>query len=192
MTARRRLVLGAQANLSLQARGAPGVRPTSREAALELPVETCSFSSVGRECSSEHGPLAYRLFFRRFILNDVPMLDKDSVLNAHNICGNPIHRSTETTKSPVHDHEVSLGHDRSRFVLQRWWDALDEIEQTLTTRCDMSAVLNVGGRPESFCCHIIALVEECVKRLQDEGLVLFECSFRHLDYFLSLGVVVER
>src|SRR5260370_31773062 len=143
MTARRRLVLGAHANLSLRARGAPGVRPTSREAALELPVEICSFSSVGRECSSEHGPLAYRLFFRCFILNDVPMLDKDSVLNAHNICGNPIHRSTETAKSPVHDHEVSLSHDRSRFVLQRWRKALDEIEQALTTGSNVRPVLVV-------------------------------------------------
>jgi hypothetical protein len=50
------------------------------------------------------GRLACRLFFRRFILNDVPMLDKDSALNAHDIRGNPIHRSTETAKSPVHDH----------------------------------------------------------------------------------------
>src|SRR5207237_435242 len=83
---------------------------------------------------------AYRLFFRRFILNDVPMLDKDSVLDAHNICGNPIHRSTETAKSSVHDNEVSFSHDRSWFVFQGWWDAFDEIEQTLTTRCDMSAL----------------------------------------------------
>src|SRR5256886_10753292 len=94
---------------------------------------------LGRECSSQHGPLAYRLFFRRFILNDVPMLDKDSVLNAHNICGNPIHRSTETAKSPVHDHEVSLSHDHSRFVLQRWRNALDQIEETVATG------LNVGA-----------------------------------------------
>src|SRR5260370_12383335 len=122
MTARRRLVLGAHANLPLEARGAPRVRPTSREAALELPVETCSFSSVGRECSSEHGPLAYRLFFSRFILNDVAMLDKDSVLNAHNICGNPTHRTAETAKSPVPDHQFSLTHDLSPFVLHRWSD----------------------------------------------------------------------
>src|SRR5260370_27730754 len=163
MTARRRLVLGAHANLPLEARGAPRVRPTSREAALELLVETCSFSSVGRERSSEHGPLAYRLFFRRFILNDVPMLDKDSVLNAHNICGNPIHRSTETAKSPVHDHEVSLSHNRSRLVLQRWWDALDEIEQTLAAGCDMSAVLNIVRRPETLSGCIVALVEQRVE-----------------------------
>ena len=73
------------------------------------------------------------------------MLDKDSVLNADNICGNPIHRSTETAKSPVHDHEVSLGHDRSRLILERWRKALDEIEQAFTTRRDMSAVLDVAS-----------------------------------------------
>src|SRR6267143_4826218 len=79
-------------------------------------------SFVYWETLSEHGSATFRLLFCGLILNDVPMLDKDSVLNAHNICGNPIHRSTETAKSPVHDHDVSLSHDRSRFVLQRWWD----------------------------------------------------------------------
>src|SRR5271170_7686723 len=121
------------------------------------------FSTVGRECSSEHGPLAYRLFFRRFILNDVPMLDKDSVLNAHDICGNPIHGSTEAAKSPVHDHDVSLGHDHSRLVLQRWRDALDEIEQTLTAGRDMSAVLNIRSRPETLSGCIVTLVEKRVE-----------------------------
>ena len=84
-------------------------------------------SFVRRESFSEHGPLAYRLFFGRFILNNIPVLDEDPILNAHNICGNPIHWSTETAKSPVHDHEVSLSHDRSRFVLQRWWEALNPL-----------------------------------------------------------------
>jgi len=41
----------------------------------------------------EHGQPAFRLFFRRFILNDVPMLAKNSILKAHNICGNPVHQS---------------------------------------------------------------------------------------------------
>ncbi len=49
-----------------------------------LTLETFAVPSVARECSSEHGPLADRLFFRRFILNDVPMLDK-----------NPGHTETE-------------------------------------------------------------------------------------------------
>ena len=41
---------------------------------------------------------------------------------------------------------------------------------------------------ESFRGRIIPLVEECVERFQDEGLVLFGCSLRHVDSFLSLGV----
>jgi hypothetical protein len=33
--------------------------------------------------------------------------DQNAILDAHNVRGNPIHRSTEPAKSPVHDHEVS-------------------------------------------------------------------------------------
>src|ERR1700684_4166780 len=122
-----------------------------------------SGSFVCRESLSEHGPLAYRLFFRGFILNDVPMLNQNSVLNAHNIRGNPIHRSAETAKPPVHDHEVSFGQDRSRFVLQCWRDALDETEKTVAPRRDVSTVLNVVRRPEAFRGCIVALIEECVE-----------------------------
>src|ERR1700694_4962022 len=61
--------------------------------------------------------------------------------------------------------------------------ALDEIEQTVAARCDMIAVLDVVRRPESFRGRIIALVKECVERFQDEGLVLFGSSLRHLDSF---------
>src|SRR6267143_248673 len=99
------------------------------------------------------------------------MLREDSVLNAHDICGNPVHREAEVRKSPVHDHEVSLGHNHSRFVLQRWRDALDEIEQTLTTRCDMSAVLNVVRRPESFCRSIIVSNASMTRALFCSGVV---------------------
>src|SRR5258708_36529728 len=119
------------------------------------------------------------------------MLDKDSVLNAHNICGNPIHRCTETAKSPVHDHKVALSHDHSRFVLQRWRKALDEIEQALTTGSNVRAVLDVLRWPKLLGSRVVTLVEECVERFQDEGLVLFGYSLRHLDSFLSLGVLTE-
>jgi LysR family transcriptional regulator, hca operon transcriptional activator len=44
------------------------------------------------------------------------VVDQNAVLDAENVCGNPIHRSTETAKSPVHDHAVSLSHDRSGFA----------------------------------------------------------------------------
>ena len=70
---------------------------------------------------------------RSLVLDHVPVLDQDAILDAKNVCGNPIHGSTEAAKSAVHDHEVSLGHDCSGFVLQRWRDILAQIEQTLTT-----------------------------------------------------------
>src|SRR5450631_1424932 len=81
-----------------------------------LPLETCSFSSVGRQRSSEHGPLAFRLPFGGLILNHIPMLHEYPVFDAQNIRGNPIRRGAETAKTPVHDHEVSLSHDSSRFI----------------------------------------------------------------------------
>src|ERR1700686_3699814 len=120
-------------------------KPAAALASRRCPQNVMCYSTGGlfRETGPEHWSFTLRLFFGGFILNDVPMLDQDSVLNAHNICGNPIHRGPEPVKSPVHDHEVSLSHDRSGFVLQRWRDALDKSEETVAARCDMSAVLNV-------------------------------------------------
>src|ERR1700722_12833163 len=148
-----------------------------------LPVETCFLFGVGRECSSKHGRTALRLLFRDLLLNDIPMLREFAGFDTHNIGGDPIHGSTEIAESTVHDHEVSLSQDGPSFVFQCWRDVLDEIEQTLATRRNMSTMLNVVGRPKSFCGRIVALVEECVQRFQNEGLVLFGCSLQHDDSF---------
>jgi len=56
------------------------------------------------------------------------MLREYPGFDTHNICGNPIHRSTETAKSAVHDHDVSsamIVPGRTSALA----DALDEIEQ---------------------------------------------------------------
>jgi len=51
-----------------------------------------------------------------------------------------MHRSTETAKSPVHDHEVSISHEsfpvRTSNVGGRLWMRL---EKTLAARRDMRA-----------------------------------------------------
>jgi hypothetical protein len=59
------------------------------------------------------------------------MLNKDPVVNANDIRGNPIRKGAETPESPVHDHALSLSYDRSRFVLERRRKTPDEVEQTL-------------------------------------------------------------
>ena len=129
-----------------------------------------------------HVVITFQELYRR--VNEVAALLREFAgFDTHNIGGDPISKSTEITKSPVHDHEVPLGHDRSRFVLQCCRDALDEIEQTLATWCDMSTMLNVVLRPKSFCGRIVALVEECVERFQNESLILFGSSLRHDDSF---------
>jgi hypothetical protein len=44
------------------------------------------------------------------------MLHQYPVLDAYDICGDPIHREPEVTKSTVYDDEITFGHDDSRFV----------------------------------------------------------------------------
>src|SRR5260370_14512581 len=87
-------------------------------------------------------------------------------------------------------HQVPRGHDRSGFVLQRWGNTLDETEQTLATRCDMSAVLSVVRGPVALGRCVVPFVEESVKGLQNECFVLFLFSLPHCS-FLS-GNTVPR
>src|ERR1700728_3040117 len=93
----------------------------------------------------EHWFAALGLLTRRLVLDHVPVLDQDFVLDANNVRCNPVHGQAKVGKSSMHDHEISLGHDRSCFVLERCRKALNEIEESLTARLDMSAVLNVIG-----------------------------------------------
>ena len=59
------------------------------------------------------------------------MFNKSMILDAQDVRRYPVRRLAEIRESPVHDYKVSFGHDRSRFVLQRWRKALDKIEETL-------------------------------------------------------------
>src|SRR5258708_39852071 len=104
------------------------------------------------------------------------MLDHNAILDANDIRCNPVHRLAEPRKSPMHDYEISFSHDRSRFIFERWRNALDKIEETVATRCDMSAVLNVVGRPISLSCYVVALIEQRVESFEDECFIFrFNC-----------------
>src|ERR1700733_9554847 len=124
------------------------------------------------EILSEHGSATLRLFFGGLILNHVPVLHEDAILDAHNIGGNPIHRKPEVTKSSVYDDQITFGHNCSRFVFECWRSALYQLKQTLTTGSDVSAVLNVFRRPESLRCRVVALVEKRVEGPEHQRLVL--------------------
>jgi hypothetical protein len=55
----------------------------------------------------------------------------------------PIYRGAESRKPPVHNDEITLRHDRSWLILQRWRKALNQIKQSITTGSDVGAMLNV-------------------------------------------------
>src|SRR5260370_35270103 len=136
----------------------------------------CCLSRSCRKTCSEHWSFTLRLFFGHFILNNIPMFDQKAVLDTNNCCGNPIHRSTEVAKSSVNDHEVTLGDDRSRFVPQRGWKALDEIEESFFAGFNVSAVLDVVRGTISLGPCVVALIEQRVESLKDKRFVFrFGC-----------------
>src|SRR5579862_929573 len=102
-----------------------------------------SLSFVLWESLSEHGSATFRLFFCGLVLNHIPMLDQDSILDANYVRRNPVHWQAEVRKSSVGDHKISVGHDRSRFIFRRWRKALYQVKQALTTGNNVSAMLNV-------------------------------------------------
>src|ERR671919_1549399 len=104
------------------------------------------------------------------------MLDQNPLLDANDVGYNPIHRLAEARKPSMDDYEITIGHNRSRFILQCWRHALNEVEQALTTRRDVSTMLYVFGRPIALSCYVVTLVEQCVDSFEDKFFVfLFNC-----------------
>src|SRR6267143_7613 len=91
------------------------------------------------------------------------MFDQNAVLDANDVRRNPVHRLAEARKSPVHDHKIFFGHNRSRFVLQRRRDALNELKEAVTSRFDMGAVLDVVGRPIALSRCIVSHIKQRVE-----------------------------
>jgi hypothetical protein len=57
---------------------------------------------------SEHRVSALGLFLGSLVLDDIPVLDQNSVLHPDNIRRNPVYRQPETRETSVDDDEVSL------------------------------------------------------------------------------------
>jgi hypothetical protein len=91
------------------------------------------------------------------------VLDENAILDAKDVRRNPVDGKAKIRKPPVHDHEISFGHDRSWFVLECWRKVFDEIEQALAARRDMCAVLDVSWRPKLLSRCLVTLVEERVE-----------------------------
>src|SRR3981081_928366 len=112
-------------------------------------------------------------------MNHVPVLDEHPVLQTNDIGGDPIRRRTKARETTMDNHEISPGEGGSCLILQGGRKALDEIEQTLSARLNMSAVLNVVRRPITFSRPIITSLEQRVERFQDKLFVVLLCLPLH-------------
>src|SRR5271163_2839873 len=107
---------------------------------MKLSLACCS-----RKGGAEHRVSALGLFLGSFVLDHIPMLNKDAVFNAKNVSRNPVHRRAETGEPAMHDHEVPVGNNCPRFVSKKVRESFDQVEQSLSARFDMRAVLDVVG-----------------------------------------------
>ena len=114
-----------------------------------------------------------RLLLSGFVLNNIPVLHENAVLNAKNVSRDPIHYCPKPGKTTICDNEVSFGNGQTSFVTQSVWEGLYQVEWTLTARFDVRTVLNVVRGPVALGRYVVPFVEESVKSLKNECLVLF-------------------
>src|SRR6202043_4156090 len=106
------------------------------------------------------------------------MLDQNTILDANDVRRNPVHGQAEVRKSSVHDDEIPFSHNRSGLIFESRRKALDEIEQALTTRSNVRAVLDVVRGPKLLGSRVVTLVEQRIERFQDQRFVFrLNCMF---------------
>jgi len=85
-------------------------------------------TSLCWKCVTEHRRFTLRLLLSDFVLNDIPVLHENAVLNANNIGSDPIHHCPKPGETPVYDNEVFFRNDQTSFVTQRNWQGLYQVE----------------------------------------------------------------
>src|SRR6266436_5804728 len=135
--------------------------------------------SSGGKRIAEHGQPAPRLLAGGLILDHVPVLRQQSVLDANNVEHDPFRGQAKATKPAMQHHHVALRHDQTVLIFTFGRNALNQAEEPVAPRWYMGAMLEVVGRPELLCCDEVLLIEQCLKRFEDKCLVSLGCKFAH-------------
>src|SRR5438132_27888 len=135
------------------------------------PARWAACSPVHGKRVAEHRSAALGLLFCRLVLDDVPVFDKDTILDPDDVRRDPIHGRPEPREPSVDDDEVAVRHDHRGLVFQRRRHALDEVEKALAARSDMRAVLNVCGRPVALSRDVVSLVEQGIEGVEHQCLI---------------------
>src|SRR5215831_4854055 len=77
------------------------------------------------------------------------------------------------------NNKVAVSHDQTGLVLQRRREASDEVEEALTARGDVRAVLEVTGRPEPLGGCVVAPVEQRIEGLKHQRFILLLYRLTH-------------
>ena len=124
-----------------------------------------------RKVLAEHRKAALGLLSSRLVLNHVPMLYENSIFDSKNVGGDPINRLAKAGESAMNDDEIFVGDDDAGLVLECRREAFDEVEESFAPGLDVSAVLDVVGRPVSLGLGVIPSVEKRIERFEDQRLV---------------------
>ncbi len=125
-------------------------------------------ASLG-ETVSEHRSTTLGFRLRSLVLKHIPVFDENSIHDAEDIRRDPALWPAMSREASVDDHEIPLGHDHAGPIFQRRRNVLDQTEETIAAGLDMSAVLDVVGRPVALSRHIVSLVEESIEGLEDDS-----------------------
>ena len=109
--------------------------------------------------ADHHRISALGLFLCSFVLNDIPVLDENAILQADDVRCDPIHRQSDIGEPAVNDDVVTFCKNHPGLILQRRRRGLDEVEEPVSSRLDMSTVLNVVGRLEPLRRRVVAVFE---------------------------------
>src|SRR5205814_8530814 len=70
------------------------------------------------------------------------------------------------------------------FVTQGVGCVTDQIEQSIATRFDMRAVLDIVGRPILLSCRVVTLVKPCVESVEYQRLVSLLYCLTHTNFLI--------
>jgi hypothetical protein len=101
--------------------------------------------ACGREAVSKHRQPALRLLPSGFVLQHVPVLRKNSVRDSYDVRGDPGARPPVTGEAPVKQDIFAVGDGHGVLVPQCGRCRSYEIEESISSRSDVCAVLDVVG-----------------------------------------------
>jgi hypothetical protein len=100
------------------------------------------------------------------------VLGEAAVFDPDYVRGDPGGGPAIAREAAVDNDVVAFREDELMLVTQGVGRAPDQIEQTVATRLDVCAVLDVGIRPEAAGRIVVVLVEQGIEGSEDESLIL--------------------